>query len=79
MSYIAHVQYDKSYITRKPSLGFPTRSDTIQAQMARGLKFQISKAAGLYYLHDLCSENKGEDCAADLGLSFCICKKQVFS
>ena len=36
-------------------------------------------------LHYLCSENKGADQlgsyhdAVDLGLSFCICKNQVFS
>ena len=49
--------------------------------MARGLKFQIKKVEGLYYL---CSENKGADqlrgkCEADLRLCFRICKKPVFS
>ena len=45
---------------RKPTLWFPTWSDTNQAvqlqEMARGLKFRIKKVGGLYYL---CSENKG--------------------
>ena len=44
------------------SSGFPTCSETNQAEqlqkMARGLKFQIYKVEGLYYL---CSENKGAD------------------
>ena len=47
---------------RKPSLGFPTRSDTNQAlqpqKMTRGLKFWIKKVEGLYYP---CSEKKGAD------------------
>ena len=42
--------------------GFPTRSDANRAEelqkMARGLKFRIYEAEGLYYL---CSENKGAD------------------
>ena len=41
---------------------FPTRSDTNQAvqpqKIARGLKFHIYEAEGLYYLR---SENKGAD------------------
>ena len=58
---------------------FPTWSDTNQAvqlqKMARGLKFQIKKVDGLYYL---CSENKGADqlcsyCEADLRLCFRVC------
>ena len=65
--------------------GFPTRSDTNrvaqQQKIARGLKFRILKAEGLYYL---CGENKGARelrsyCAADLRLCFRICKKLVFS
>ena len=64
---------------------FPNWSDTNQAvqlqKMARGLKFQIEKVEGLYYL---CSENKGADQLrgdreADLRLCFCICKTLVFS
>ena len=60
---------------------FPTRFDTNQAvqlqKMARGLKFQIWKVEGLYYL---CSENKGADQLrgyreADLCLRFRICKR----
>ena len=47
---------------RKPTFWFPTWSDTNQAvqlqNIARGLKFQIKKVEGLYYL---CSENKGAD------------------
>ena len=50
-------------------------------EMARGMKFQILKVEGLYYL---CSINKGTDQlhghrVADLCLCFCICKKQVFT
>ena len=67
------------------SLGFPTRSDSNQAEhpqkMARGWKIWILKEEGLYYL---CSKNKGADllhsyCTADLHISFHICKKPVFS
>ena len=47
---------------RKQTFWFPTMSDTNQAvqlqKMARGLKFQIYKEEGLYYL---CSENKGAE------------------
>ena len=43
--------------------GFPTRSDTNQAErpqkmVYRGLKFRIKKVEGLYYL---CSKKKGAD------------------
>ena len=57
---------------RKPTLWFPTRSDTnraVQAQkLARGWKFWIYKVEELYFP---CSENKGADqlrsnCEADL-------------
>ena len=74
-----------SLVVRKPSSGFPTRSDTNRAvqpqKMARGMKFRIFVVEGLYYP---CSENKGADqlrmyCAADLRLCFRICKKPVFS
>ena len=70
---------------RKPTLWFPTWSDTNQAvqlqKMARGLKFQIEQVEGLYYLF---SENKGADQLrgyreADLRLCFRICKALVFS
>ena len=70
---------------RKPTFWFPTWSDTNQAvqlqKMARGLKFQIKKVEGSYYL---CSENKGADQLrgyreADLRLCFSICKTLVFS
>ena len=69
----------------KPTFWFPTWSDTNQAvqlqKMARGLKFQIWKAVGLYYL---CSEKKvlisfAGYREADLRLCFRICKKPVFS
>ena len=44
---------------RKPMFWFPTWSDTNQdvqlQKMARGLKFQIQKVEGLYYL---CFEKK---------------------
>ena len=70
---------------RKPTLLFPTRSDTNSAvqlqKMARGLKFRIKKVEGLPYL---CSENKGADQLrgyreADLCLCFRICKMLVFN
>ena len=70
---------------RKPTFLFSTFSDTNQAvqlqKIARGLKFQIWKVEGLYYL---CSENKGADQLrgyreADLRLGFRICKMLVFS
>ena len=70
---------------RQPTFWFPTWSDTNQAvqlkNMARGLKFRISKVEGLYYLS---SENKGADQfrgyrEADLRLCFRICKMLVFS
>ena len=70
---------------RKQTFWFPTWSDTNQAvqlqKMARGLKFQILKEEGLYYLF---SENKGADQLrgyreADLRLCFRICKMLVFS
>ena len=70
---------------RKPSSGYPTKSDTNRAvqshKMARGLKFRIKVEEGLHYP---CSENKGADQLrgyreADLRLCFRICKKPVFS
>ena len=72
---------------RKPTFWFPTWSNTNQAvqlqKMARGLKFEIKKVEGLYYLF---SENKSADQLrgyryreAVLGLCFCICKTLVFS
>ena len=70
---------------RKPTLWFPTWSDTNQAvqlqKIARGLKFQIKKVEGLYYP---CGKNKGADQLrgyreADLRLCFRICKTLVFS
>ena len=79
-----------SRVMRKPTLWFPTWSNTIQAvqlqKMARGLTFRTKKVDGLYYL---CSENKGADqlrgyreadnCEADPSLCFRICKMLVFS
>ena len=54
--------YNMSRFMRKPTFLFPTWSDTNQAvhlqKMARGLKFQIKKVEGFYYL---CSKNKGAD------------------
>ena len=70
---------------RKPSSGFPTRSDTNQSvqsqKMVRAMEFRIYEVEGLYYPY---SENKGADqlrgyCKADLHLCFRICKKTVFS
>ena len=74
-----------SRVMRKPAFWFLTWCDTNQAvqlqKMARGLKFQIKKVEGLYYL---CSKNKGADQLrgypeADLRFCFRICKKPVFS
>ena len=74
-----------SFVVRKPTFWFPTRSDTNRAvqpqKMARGLKFRIQVEEGLYYL---CSENKGADqlrgyCEAALRLCFRICTTLVFS
>ena len=49
-------------IIRKPVLGFQTRSNTNQVvqpqKMARGLKFRILGAGGLYYQY---CEIKGTD------------------
>ena len=79
-----HVSHDVAYgqkyylsrVMRKPTFWFSTWSHTNQAvqlqNMARGLKFQILKVEGLYYLY---SENKG----ADMRLCFRICKMLVFS
>ena len=70
---------------RKPTICFPTWSDTNQAvqlqKMARGLKFWIKGVEGFYYP---CSENKGADQLrgyreADLRLCFRICIMLVFS
>ena len=66
---------------RKPTFWFDTNQAVQLQKMARGLKFQIQKVGGLYYL---CSENKGADQLrghheADLRLCFCICKMLVFS
>ena len=74
-----------SLVLRKPVFGVFDKADINQAvqllKMARGLKFRIYEAEGLYYP---CSENKGADqlrsyCKADLRLCFRICKKPVFS
>ena len=70
---------------RKPTFWFPTWSDTNQAvqlqKMARGLKFRISKEAGLFYLR---RENEGAEQLrgyreADLRLCFHIFKMLDFS
>ena len=77
---------------RKPTVWFPTRSDTNWAaqllNMARDLKFRSKVEEVLYYPS---TENKGADqlrgyCEADLRnreadlrLCFCICKMLVFS
>ena len=74
-----------SRVVRKPTMGFPTWSDTNQAvqlqKIAKGLKFRINKVEGLYHL---CGENKGADQLrvyreVDLRLCFRICKTLVFS
>ena len=70
---------------RKPTMWFPTRSDTNQAvqplEMVRGAKFCIKEVEGLHYPS---SENKGDDQLrgyreADLRLCFRICRLLVFS
>ena len=72
-------------VARKPVFGVSDQVRQKQAvqrqKMARGLKFRIEKAEGLYYLN---IENKAADqlcsfCAADLLLCFHVSKKQVFS
>ena len=69
----------------KPTIWFPTWSDTNQAvqlqKMARGYKFRIQEEEELYYP---CSENKGADQLrgyreADLRPCFRICRMLVFS
>ena len=58
---------------RKPTFWFPTWSNTNQAvqlqKIARGLKFQIKKVEGLYYL---CKENKGTDQLRDYAKLICV-------
>ena len=69
---------------RKPTMWFPTRSNTVTEQslkQARGWEFWIKKVEELYYPY---SENKGADqlcsnCEADLHLCFRLCKMLVFS
>ena len=70
---------------RKPTVWFPTWSDTNQAvqlqEIARRLKYRIKTVEGLY---NLCSENNDEDQLrghreADLRLCFRICRTLVFS
>ena len=64
MTSVFTAQHDCKYEQRheKTNILVPTWSDTNQAvqlqKIARGLKFQIQKVEGLYYL---CSENKGAD------------------
>ena len=73
-----------SHLVGKPSMWFPTRSDTnrpVQAQKRdRNLKFQIYVEGELYYPS---SENKGADqlrsyCEADLRLCFRLGRLLVF-
>ena len=64
---------------RKPSSGFPMRSDTNQTvkpqKMARVLKYRINEEQWLHYL---CSETKALiNCAVTLCPGFRICKMQV--
>ena len=76
------VHHHMSRLVGKPTMCFPTRSDTnrlVQAQKrARSLKFRIEE------LYHPSSENKGADqlrsyCEADLRLCFRICRLLVFS
>ena len=73
-----------SRLVGKPTLWFPTRSDTNQAaqsqKRARILKFRIQVGEELYYPS---SENKGDDQLrgyreADLRLCFRLCRLLVF-
>ena len=62
-------------------LGYSARFDVnpgcSTTEGGKGLKFQIQKEEGFYYM---CSKTKGADYrAADLRLCFRICKKQGFS
>ena len=79
------LSYFMSHLVRKPTLWFPTRSNTNRPapsqKMARGLKFRIKVEEQLYYPS---SENEGTDqlrgyCEADLRLCFRIGKNPVFS
>ena len=82
---IPHVSsYKLSHLVGKPTMWFPTRSDTnrpVQAQKRdRILKFRIQVEEELYYPS---SENKGADqfCGyreADLRLCFRLCRLLVF-
>ena len=75
---------EMSRLVQKPTMWFPTRSDTnraVQAQkMAGDGKFWIKKVEESNYP---CSENKGADqlrsyCEADLRLCFRLCRLLVF-
>ena len=75
---------DMSRLVGKPTMWFPTRSDTnwpVQLQKQAGsLKFWIYLEEGLYYPS---SENKGADQLrgyreADLRLCFRLCRLLVF-
>ena len=75
-AYVTKVKMSR--VVRKQTFWFPTWSDTNQAvqlqKIDRGLKLQVKKAGGLYFL---CSENKGADQLrgyreADLRLCFRI-------
>ena len=76
--------YYLSRLVGKPTMWFPTRSDTNRAvqsqEQARSLKFRIKVEEELYYPS---SENKGTDQLrgyreADLRLCFRLCRLLVF-
>ena len=82
---LTEIIFQLSLVMRKPTIWFPTWSDTDRAvqpqKMARGLRFLIKIVEGMYYL---CSENKGADQLrgnreADLRLCFHKCKMLIFS
>ena len=72
-----------SHLVGKPTMWFPTRSDTNRAvqtqKTARSMKFRIYEVEGLYYP---CNENKGADqlrgSEADMRLCFRLCRLLVF-
>ena len=79
------LQHSLSRLLGKPTLWFPTRSDTnraVQAQkIDRNLNFRILEEEEAYYP---CSENKDTGQLrgyrdTDLHLCFCICRLLVFS
>ena len=77
MTYVYN-KYEKINQMRKPTIWFPTRSDTnqpVQSQkQSRSLKFFIQVEEGLYYPSSEKKELISISCAVLLRLCFHICK-----